>query len=533
MTYTKTTWTNSTGQPISAANLNKIEQGVADGSPVDTVANLKSITGALHGETRQLLGYYAAGRGGGVVRRNTSLSTFNEGTTFDMAGAAAAEAGGWERIPTGPVKVEDFGAKVNDDTFSNTAVVQAAHDYVKALGTGGDVEFPQTGSLQFLTGLNWDLGYVGIIGHGATCKTIGMASGAYLFTIKSTYSSDGGDHLQNVVGKIRLQGDGYTWGQRAVLMADFTATAAAAQQVLSHFNIQFFAKAVVMDDYSWVNTLEDCEIGWCGVAFEALTAAGGGEKYSLVNCTIHNCLTFFSIADCEVNLVNCALDFPTNTMAELFSGAHLDLIGCHVEGTTDQTSLVFDIWDHSQLTMLGGEIIYGPNGAAPTAIPAIIRVTGTPGVGKSAYFRHVNFRGLTTTSGKFVDEATGLAGYVSIEDCFYYQSTNTVTFASGKVATVQALSNSSTIAVGTKAQEIFPVSETANVASIVLASGLYDGQVIQVVNRSAFTVTFNTTQATSHMAESAVTIPSTRAFSFVWDANYGGTGTGRWVRLSS
>lgn len=42
MTYSKTTWTNSSGQPISASNLNKMETGIADAQPESSgVYNVK------------------------------------------------------------------------------------------------------------------------------------------------------------------------------------------------------------------------------------------------------------------------------------------------------------------------------------------------------------------------------------------------------------------------------------------------------------------------------------------------------------
>jgi len=64
------------------------------------------------------------------------------------------------------------------------------------------------------------------------------------------------------------------------------------------------------------------------------------------------------------------------------------------------------------------------------------------------------------------------------------------------------------------------VAPTGNVASIVLASGTVTGQTCQVVNESAFTVTF-AASGTSHVADGvSAIIAANRKMDFTWD---GGT----------
>lgn len=95
----------------------------------------------------------------------------------------------------------------------------------------------------------------------------------------------------------------------------------------------------------------------------------------------------------------------------------------------------------------------------------------------------------------------------------------------------QTIATSGTISLGTSGERVIPVTTGGAVTGVVMAAGAFDGQVVYVVNRSANTLTFNTTQATSRVAESTASIGANRGLALIWDANYGGTGTGRWARL--
>jgi len=85
-------------------------------------------------------------------------------------------------------------------------------------------------------------------------------------------------------------------------------------------------------------------------------------------------------------------------------------------------------------------------------------------------------------------------------------------------ATAVAIAASGTIA--TAGIDVSRVAPTGNVASIVLASGTVTGQTCQVVNESAFTVTF-AASGTSHVADGvSAIIAANRKMDFTWD---GGT----------
>lgn len=71
------------------------------------------------------------------------------------------------------------------------------------------------------------------------------------------------------------------------------------------------------------------------------------------------------------------------------------------------------------------------------------------------------------------------------------------------------------------------VAPTANVTGIILALGTVAGQVLTIINESAFTVTF-AAAGTSHVADgTSDVIAATTARKFVWDAN-----TSLWYRLA-
>jgi hypothetical protein len=90
--------------------------------------------------------------------------------------------------------------------------------------------------------------------------------------------------------------------------------------------------------------------------------------------------------------------------------------------------------------------------------------------------------------------------------------------ATGQSATAVAIANSATIATVNIGES--RVAPTGNVTGIILAAGTIIGQEVVVVNESAFTVTFNTTPATSNVAGSAAdpAIPAKCCRLFKWDS---------------
>lgn len=93
--------------------------------------------------------------------------------------------------------------------------------------------------------------------------------------------------------------------------------------------------------------------------------------------------------------------------------------------------------------------------------------------------------------------------------------------------------NGFTIAVGTSDASILPLTAGAARTAAIMAAGVYDGQRVTLLNRSANSISFNTTPATSRIADAAPVLAASRGLELRWDASYGGAGTGRWVRISA
>lgn len=83
----------------------------------------------------------------------------------------------------------------------------------------------------------------------------------------------------------------------------------------------------------------------------------------------------------------------------------------------------------------------------------------------------------------------------------------------------QALSNGSTITPNT-AYGSYPVTATAAVTGLIIAAGTYAGQVLKVLNTSAFSLTF-AAAATSHVADgTSDVIAADTAATFTWSGSY-------------
>lgn len=92
-------------------------------------------------------------------------------------------------------------------------------------------------------------------------------------------------------------------------------------------------------------------------------------------------------------------------------------------------------------------------------------------------------------------------------------------WATGQSATAPALATAGTIT--TAAIGVARVAPTGNVTGIILQAGTTSGQEVFVVNESAFTITFNTTPATSHVsnAATATAIAANTGRLFKWDSS--------------
>lgn len=100
------------------------------------------------------------------------------------------------------------------------------------------------------------------------------------------------------------------------------------------------------------------------------------------------------------------------------------------------------------------------------------------------------------------------------------------------MAAATALATGGTITV-LRNRAVYPITTTGAVTGAIISAGLYDGQQIRLVNRSANTVTF-AAAATSAVADGATSVlGASRGLEMQWDANYAGAGVGRWVRIGA
>lgn len=127
-----------------------------------------------------------------------------------------------------------------------------------------------------------------------------------------------------------------------------------------------------------------------------------------------------------------------------------------------------------------------------------------------------------SSSGITVLQAHPTLNIVEIAD-----SSGNVVFSTKQSATASAITNGNTITTtGIGESRVAP---TGNVTGIILQAGTTPTQEVTVVNESAFTVTFNTTPATSNVAGSAAdpAIPAKCCRFFKWNSV-----TGFWYRAA-
>lgn len=166
------------GQQVDAAQYldENAQELIGTGSVVwaDTRADLVATNGGVAGITIAITrGAVAIGDGGGgVFYWNGSSSAVHNGATIIQP---ASGTGRWLRVYDGAVSVKWFGA-VGNGVANDTAAIQAAIDFVKALPTGGSVYVP-AGTYSF-TNLNMTLisasfgATVTIFGDGPATSTL-------------------------------------------------------------------------------------------------------------------------------------------------------------------------------------------------------------------------------------------------------------------------------------------------------------------------------------------------------------------------
>jgi hypothetical protein len=151
---------------------------------VDTIADLRLLTGSPGRSAVQVLGYYAAGDGGGGPVRHW-VDGAAPGTYVDDGGATLVPTGGdgsaaWLFTEdSGDYNVATFGAKAGTDS---TASVQACADYLVAKG-GGGLFFPKSYILGPIT-ITMGVNRRGLWIHGVGMRSTLTPSGPIdIFTI--------------------------------------------------------------------------------------------------------------------------------------------------------------------------------------------------------------------------------------------------------------------------------------------------------------------------------------------------------------
>lgn len=79
---------------------------------------------------------------------------------------------------------------------------------------------------------------------------------------------------------------------------------------------------------------------------------------------------------------------------------------------------------------------------------------------------------------------------------------------------------------GNGAFTYIPISAASAVTGVIMQAGVIDGQLIYLVNTGSFSITFNTTPATSHIAAATYSVPATTTKLLIWNA-----GIARWVGI--
>jgi hypothetical protein len=175
------------------------------GSVYATIANLRSATTSTSGFIR-VMGYYAAGDGGGGIFRwdsTDTTSTDNGGTIITPSGALSS-SGRWKRVYEGEVNARWFGAHPGQSATVNTAAFQAGIDWIQtdqtrnpSGGYGSGTLFIPMGYYRVNGSITVSQNYVLIRGEGpSTMLTVREHARPsqldYLFIFSASFKAIGG-----------------------------------------------------------------------------------------------------------------------------------------------------------------------------------------------------------------------------------------------------------------------------------------------------------------------------------------------------
>ena len=157
------------------------------GMVVNTIADLKALSAGQFLSV-QVLGYYAAGDGGGDIFRWNSTSTAADNGGTVIIPNSAPGTGRWERVYQA-IDVKKFGAK-GDGITDDTAAIQACFTFLKTVG-GGTLFLPK-GVYTLVGDVVWNaLSNISFVSDGKESTILKITTGSLYIKSPTNVSFDG------------------------------------------------------------------------------------------------------------------------------------------------------------------------------------------------------------------------------------------------------------------------------------------------------------------------------------------------------
>ena len=335
---------------------------------VDTIAALKALVTTY--ATVEVLGYYAAGDGGGgTFRWNGADVTADNGGTVIIPNSGGT--GRWNRIFSGAVNVRWFGAKGDNPTTDDRTAIVSAMAHLATLG--GALYFPP-GNYRVTAAIAVPVN-VYCFGDGELVSRVTASAAFTLFTI---------------TGRNGFTSMGLNGTAKAGVGIDFGGTDFSGQNVIDRCRITGFATGMKMSGALWT-TIRDCTIiaNLVGMDFNAFGPAGYSTTVELINNRIasndrqgiastytpilceniairggsieENCITNpTTYSQCEltgmnnVKLDGVYLEYLTGgtkpTAVRLSGASYVDISGCYVNGSNIGVSSETNVVDRVKIS---------------------------------------------------------------------------------------------------------------------------------------------------------------------------------------
>jgi len=199
--------------------LENVSKSARQAVTVNTMSNLKKITGAVNGQKVSMVGYYTATDGvcSDYYWDAASTATSNDGSVVQ---ATAVTTGRWMLVHNDSVNVLQFGAKAdgtNDSTYINNAaasgvariVISSTHYLTSAITvpsdttieflSGGSIDYDGTGNVFYTAGTLGTLyGLASDVAKGATSFTVTAGNGSNFAAGDSVWMQSEADALSYV-----------------------------------------------------------------------------------------------------------------------------------------------------------------------------------------------------------------------------------------------------------------------------------------------------------------------------------------------